>query len=245
MKFGVGGMKMSEIIQINENSWRIEDNGVRFFLLTGTKEALLIDSGMQTSNAREIAESLTELPLQILNTHADPDHISGNGMFESVLMNSMEEPLYRAHGGEGIIIPVKGGDIIDLGDRPLEIIELPGHTQGSVAILDINHRVLISGDSIQDGRIFMFGEHRNMKNYIESLLNLAQYEGRFDTIYPSHGTFPISPEAIPKLISSAKQILSGDVEGKVVDVFGKSVTLYQFDVAGFLCAEMFYKRTHP
>ena len=25
-----------EIIRINENSWRIEDGGVRFFLLTGT-----------------------------------------------------------------------------------------------------------------------------------------------------------------------------------------------------------------
>ena len=35
---------MSEIIQINDNTWRIEDGMVRFFLLAGTKEALLIDS---------------------------------------------------------------------------------------------------------------------------------------------------------------------------------------------------------
>ena len=36
-----------EIIKIDENTWRIEDNKhVRFFLLTGTKEALLIDSGL-------------------------------------------------------------------------------------------------------------------------------------------------------------------------------------------------------
>lgn len=48
-----------QIIQINENSWRIEDHGVRFFLLTGTERALLVDSGMQVHNAREIAESLT------------------------------------------------------------------------------------------------------------------------------------------------------------------------------------------
>ena len=35
----------AEVIRMNENSWRIEDNGVRFFLLTGTERALLIDTG--------------------------------------------------------------------------------------------------------------------------------------------------------------------------------------------------------
>ena len=32
----------AEVIRMNENSWRIEDNGVRFFLLAGTERALLI-----------------------------------------------------------------------------------------------------------------------------------------------------------------------------------------------------------
>ena len=36
-----------EVIKINGNTWRIEDNHhVRFFLLEGKKEALLIDSGV-------------------------------------------------------------------------------------------------------------------------------------------------------------------------------------------------------
>ena len=226
---------MSEIIRINEDTWRIEDNGVRLFVLEGKEKALLIDSGMRTPNAREIAEGITKLPLELLNTHADPDHISGNEAFQSVLMSPMEEAVYRAHGGKANIIPVKNGDVLDLGNRPLEIIDLPGHTPGSIAILDRNHRALISGDSIQDGRIFMFGNHRNMKNYIDSLSNLSQYEGRFDTIYPSHGSFPVSPELTAKLVSGAKQILSGQAEGSVVDVFGKSVMLYQFEFAGFLC----------
>ncbi len=60
-----------QIIQINSNTWRIEDGGVRFFLLTGTEKALLIDSGMMVNNAKEIAESLTDLPVSLLNTHAD------------------------------------------------------------------------------------------------------------------------------------------------------------------------------
>lgn len=42
-----------EIIKINDNTWRIEDGGVRFFLLAGTQKALLVDSGMNVHNAKD------------------------------------------------------------------------------------------------------------------------------------------------------------------------------------------------
>lgn len=226
---------MNEIIQMNENTWRIEDGMVRMFLLTGTKEALLVDSGMQTPNAKEIAEGITDLPVKLINTHADRDHISGNEAFEAFYMSLKEEQLYRSNGKMGTVLPVQQGDIIDLGDRPLEIIDLPGHTPGSIAILDVNNRVLIGGDSIQDGRIFMFGEHRNLPNYIESLEKLSAYEGRFDTVYASHSSVEVAPDIIPKLIAGAKQILAGEATGEEIDMFGNSVLLYQFEFAGFLC----------
>lgn len=56
------------IIPIDEQTWRLEEEGVRFFLLTGSRSALLIDSGMQTHNAKKLAEGLTALPLSLLNT---------------------------------------------------------------------------------------------------------------------------------------------------------------------------------
>ncbi len=226
---------MNEIIQINENTWRIEDGMVRMFLLTGTKEALLVDSGVSASNAKEIAESITKLPVKLINTHADGDHIAGNEAFREFYMHPKEEENYRFRGKTGTIIPVKQGDIIDLGDRPLEIIDLPGHTKGSIAILDEKNRVLIGGDSIQDGRIFMFGEQRNLQNYIVSLEKLSAYEGRFDTVYASHSSVEVAPDIIPKLIAGAKQILAGEATGEEIDLFGNSVLLYQFEYAGFLC----------
>jgi len=226
---------MADIIQINDTSWRIEDNGVRFFLLAGTEKALLIDSGMNTPNAKQIAESITNLPIMLLNTHADPDHISGNGGFGYFYMHTDEEDNYRAHGGAGTILPVKDNDIIDLGDRPLKIIFIPGHTPGSVAVLDVNNRALISGDSIQDGNIFMFKEHRNLSLYVESMKKLSMYTDEFDTIYPSHGSFPVFPELIASLIDGAEQIINGTANGKVVDMFGTPVMLYKFPYAGFLC----------
>ena len=82
-----------KIIRMNENTWRIEDGGVRFFLLTGTEKALLVDSGMNVHNARDIATGLTDLPLSLLNTHADRDHIGSNEQFDMFYMHPDEESL--------------------------------------------------------------------------------------------------------------------------------------------------------
>ncbi len=226
---------MAETVRINDNTWRIEDGDVRFFLFCGTEKAALIDTGMRVPNAKEIARELTDLPLVLINTHADPDHISGNAAFSECYMSPKEEENYRERGGEGKLIPITEGDVIDLGDRPLHIIDIPGHTPGSIAILDEKNRVLVSGDSVQDGNIFMFGKFRDLRTYIHSLNHLLQYNGQYDEIYPMHGTFPVRPELINDLIKGAQDIQSGLASGKAVDIFGKSVYLYKFGYAGFLC----------
>ena len=225
-----------EIISINENTWRIEDDGVRFFLLAGENKALLIDSGMQVHNAKEIAEDLVDLPIELLNTHADMDHVGSNEEFDSFYMNPAEASnYYNTNKKTGTIIPVSDGDIIDLGGREIEIITLPGHTPGSIAALDISNRVLISGDPIQDGDIFMFGVQREMHAYLLSLEKLEKYKERFDTIYPSHGTFPVGPELIDALHEGASRVMNGEVEGSDAEFFGTKIKRYDVGAAGFLC----------
>lgn len=224
---------MAEVIRINESTWRIEDGMVRFFLFAGNKKAALIDSGMTVPNAKEIAEGLTDLPIIMVNTHADGDHVSGNGAFEESYMSPAEEGNYREHGGKGKIIPIKEGDVIDLGDRTLKVIDIPGHTPGSLAFLDEKYRVLISGDSVQDGIIFMFGEKRNFTDYIKSMEHLLEFDGLFDDIYAMHGSFPVKGDLIPKLMDAAKRIQAGEAKGEKVDVFGNEVLKYEFGFAGF------------
>ena len=225
-----------EVIQINEDTWRIEDSGARFFLLAGKERALLIDSGMTVHNAREIAESLTKLPLSLLNTHADIDHIGSNAQFETFYLHPAEEANCRRGGGTGTIIPIREGDTLDLGGRELEIIHLPGHTPGSVAVLDKSRRVLISGDPIQGhGNIFMFGEHRNMRDYIASLARLEERTSQFDEIWPSHADFPVKPELIGKLRDGAERILVGEIAGKPVAFHGQKITAYDLGFATILC----------
>ena len=224
-----------EVIRINDDTWRIEDQGVRFFLLTGTEKALLIDSGMSVRNARDIAAGLTDLPLALLNTHADRDHTGSNAQFETFYMHPADEPAYRQSGGSGTVIPVGEGDILDLGDRPLDIIHIPGHTPGSIAVLDVKGRFLISGDPVQDGNIFMFGPGRDMKTYVDSLERLESLADRFDEVWPSHGSFPVSPALIPRLKEAAVKILAGELPGEKKEFHGMSILRYDAGVAGFLC----------
>ena len=242
---------MAQIIRIDEKTVRIEDGGVRFFLLEGTEKALLVDTGMNTPDAKAIAESLTELPLSLINTHADRDHISGNLSFDTFYMSPAEIENYASGIQQttpevaaqqqttpevvGRILPVREGDLIDLGERPLLVIDNPGHTPGSIAILDIKNRVLIGGDAIQDGNIFMFGKDRNIEQYVKSLEHIREYGDRFDVVYPSHGTFPVSPELIDDLIGGAQKIIAGTAESTVIELFGRKIRLFRFPYAGFLC----------
>lgn len=225
-----------EVIKINDNTWRIEDNHhVRFFLLTGTKEALLIDSGMMVCNAREIAEELTNLPIRLLLTHADRDHVGSNAEFDTFYMHPSEAAnYYNTQKMTGDFTPIEDGDQLDLGDRPLEIIAIPGHTPGSIAVLDVKNRVLISGDPIQDGMIFMFGVQREMHAYLKSLRKLDAYRDRFDEIYPSHGSIPVKPELIDQLYDASVRMLNGEFAYEEAEFHGMKVRKYQVGVASFL-----------
>ncbi len=227
-----------QVIQIDGHTWRIEEERVRFFLLEGEERALLIDSGMQVKNAREIAEGLTKLPVSLLITHGDRDHVGSNGEFPVFYMHPAEASnYYNTQGKTGEFLPVWDGEVLDLGGRPLEIISLPGHTPGSIGVLDRNARVLIGGDPVQDGQIFMFGVQREMHAYIHSLAKLEGYREAFDWIYPSHGSFPVSPELIPVLREAAGKVLAGEVQGTKTEMFGRKIMRYDVGAASFLGEE--------
>ena len=226
---------MAEVIRINDNSWRIEDGFVRFFLLEGGQTALLVDTGATCPEAGQIAKSLTDKPIAVLNTHSDPDHVSGNGAFSFFMMQYEDEPYYRDQGGQGMMMPLRDGDVLDLGGRTLEVIHIPGHTPGSVALLDEAAGVLISGDSVQSDNIFMFGPRRNITEFIRSLGRLKAMKERFSVVWPSHGAFPAEPELIDKLIEGAQQIVEGKVTGTETEHRNTRVILYKFPYAGFFC----------
>ncbi len=226
---------MPEVIQINKNTWRFEDGFVRFFLLKGTEKAVLIDSGVNCPDAAGLAKKLTDKPLMLLNTHGDGDHTSGSGSFSKIYMHNLD---YEGCGiaskfPETKLVPINDSDIIELGNRPLKIIHIPGHTKGSVAILDVNSRVLYAGDSVQKGHIFMFGEHREVEKYEASLDKLIAAKADYDLIYASHDQFSLDGDYAQKVKLAWQMISSGKVPFEEVDMFGNKVKSYTTEYCGF------------
>ena len=111
------------VTQLYENTWAIEDRGVRIFVLEGTERAMVVDTGMTGLDIRTLAGGLTPLPLFLVNTHADMDHVAGNGAFDSFYMHPAEAAVYH-HGpiGIGKIIPVYEGTVFDLGNRLVKVL---------------------------------------------------------------------------------------------------------------------------
>ena len=221
--------------KIDHSTYYHDEEGVRFFLLLGSKEALLIDSGMKTQNAKELAREITDLPIRLFNTHADPDHIGSNDEFDEVMINPAELVNYKNPHPSQKIVPIYDGDIIDLGDRKLKAIALPGHTPGSTALLDKNTGMLFSGDPIQDGRIFMFGEMRDISAYIHSLRRLKEYKDEITGIYANHGSLPVEFSIVDKLIEGALRIERDEITPSKADFFGQTINVYDVGVASLLC----------
>ncbi len=151
---------MSEEVAPGVRMIRDSDND-KMFLIRGSRRYALIDSGMGRGLLRDyIAQFIGDLPLVTIWTHSHGDHI---GQADQFIAGSVEyvgagdrdatAEFLERHGATREQIaahlePVADGSKVDLGDRALEIITVPGHTPGSIVILDPATGILFTGDSI-------------------------------------------------------------------------------------------------
>lgn len=65
------------------------------YLIVGTRQALLFDTGLGMVPLRPLVERLTRLPVTVLNSHTHYDHVGGNWEFDRIL--AVETPYTRAN----------------------------------------------------------------------------------------------------------------------------------------------------
>lgn len=220
--------------KVQEGTWLISGTGCDSYLLEGSDEAFMIDSGMDAADIRAFAQTLTPLPVsRVINTHSHFDHTAGNGFFDVVygtegIARSAKNTMganpadYRL---DYTFTIVKDGDVIDLAGRPLRVIVLDCHAPGNLAVLDETHRILFPGDEIETGQVLLLPGYAEepgqihaksaatVETYLHAMQKLARFSDRFDTICPAHNGSPIGKEWLSRYITLAQKVLYG-MEGK-------------------------------
>lgn len=188
--------------------YALEDERVRQFLVIGGERALLFDAGFADSGVLETVRALTDLPIDVVMTHGDPDHSGGLADFGSCRMNEGDWPLVK--DGSIELAPLDEGESVACGEYRFRVIAIPGHSAGSLAFYDEAKEILLAGDSVQSGGpIFMFGGHRDLDAYIASLEKLEQLIPANVTVLPCHSACPIDAGFITRDLADARALRDG------------------------------------
>ncbi len=190
-----------KVIPINNHIWALDDNGDSTgYLITGKEKALLIDTMCGYENVKAVVESITKLPLTVVNTHGHPDHTYGNIYFEEVYIHPEDQQVAEEYFKDPRFVEaiksmgvkparflfIREGEQFDLGGIMLEVMELPGHTPGGIVLLDRNDRILFTGDSIIEQTWMQLEESVPMEKFLESLDKIQNIRGEFDYLLTGH-----------------------------------------------------------
>jgi len=77
------------------------------------------------------------------------------------------------------------GDTVDLGDRRFTMLHLPGHSPGSIALLDERNGDFFSADAIYDEGLVDDIPGADVETYLGTMLRLAELD--VGTVYAGHG----------------------------------------------------------
>ncbi|MBR2989972.1 MAG: MBL fold metallo-hydrolase [Solobacterium sp.] len=123
-----------------------------------------------------------------------------------------------------ITYPLYDGDVIDLGDRTLEVIGVPGHTYGTLVFLDRKERILFSGDACNINTLLGLKGSTSIEQYLESLHHLKTYEDAYDVMYGGHGRNTVDRSIVDDAIAMCERILAGTDDAEpAVNMDGKTV----------------------
>lgn len=213
---------------IHSNTWSIEGDGCTSYLLVGDKCGLMIDTGFATENLRAYVEGLTDKPVEmVVNTHGHFDHTGGNGWFSHAYMHEMAlltaktpYPSLDAsqYNTDYPVTTVGDGYCFNLGNREIEVIEIPAHSPGSIALLDKKERILFVGDEVDDriALIWMQDEPQpTIEQHIKNMKKLMARRDEFDFVCSGHTGIMVAATIVEDFMENDRRIMAG-VEGSPV-----------------------------
>ena len=154
----------------------------------------------------------------VVNTHGHCDHIYGNVYFDEAWMHPADNVLAAAHfamresGAEPCPFrPLEVGQRIDLGGEEVEIVGLPGHTPGSIGVLDKKRRLLFSGDGLNPHIWMQLEESLPLTTLRDTILTLKAAHGAdFDRLLTGHAIDYAPAALLDDLLRGCEELLRGE-----------------------------------
>lgn len=136
------------------------------YLIFGHDRALLVDTGAQGGVIRPVVDRVIQgwlaahhrraIPLVVAHSHSHGDHIAGDAAFrerpDTLVVGTSPADVAAFFG----IKPwPEGIGHFDLGGRVISVIPTPGHQQAAAMYYDPRLQILLSGDSLYPGRLYV------------------------------------------------------------------------------------------
>lgn len=189
---------MIQTKKLSQQFYRLRDEADCFAsLVLGEKKALLFDTGCDTDDLKQVVEEITSLPLLVIASHGHFDHIGGSGQFDTVYLSEKDWNLLESYDEDQIrrwvkemtpdrepVFCRKGWNTmkkldfthLDLGNLYGEIVELPGHSAGSIGVYFPEWKVLLSGDALTPVMCLIFQNHGTKEIQLRTLRDVEQMD---------------------------------------------------------------------
>ncbi len=141
------------------------------YLIFGKQRAMLVDTGAGESSAADavkklMAQKKRELPLVVTHSHGHGDHTAGDKAFQAMANVSFAQA--KTFGIENW--PEQAGGI-DLGDRIIDVLAIPGHEVAHMAFYDRRTGILLTGDHLYPGRLYV----RDAAEFLRSTRRMVEF----------------------------------------------------------------------
>jgi len=180
----------------------IETNGI-LLACEKTRRACVFDAPQGCFKAAMArAKSLGFTIEKLFLTHSHWDHIADAALFKEhgvpiyvhgadaknlIEPGSDQLPLFFEIAGVTPDQSVAEGDVIQVGDLAIEVIETPGHSPGGVCYYLAKEGVLISGDTLFRGAIGSLSLPTARPIQMRASLNKLSHLPPETKVYPGHG----------------------------------------------------------
>jgi hydroxyacylglutathione hydrolase len=140
------------------------------YLIFGKERGLLLDTGSRNGDLVPTLERTvhnwlerngrSSITLIVTHSHSHSDHVAGDGAVQSMRDPAIHVEFVAAKvEDEKSFFGIQGAQdahgSVDLGERVIDVIPIPGHDTASIALYDRRTGILLTGDSLYPGRLYI------------------------------------------------------------------------------------------